>query len=146
MKLRAIFLALVGKSVCRLSLVLLNPLGHESWFSCCKDDFVRIYEVLKAKAATMREITRYFTQKTVHLAMRCFNYAWENMLESKQVQRPIIDRLAATFASGAFDEVNQVYQKIRAGFLQELLTHAHHCYVQSISDHQVRMLALGAFG
>ena len=88
----------------------------------------------------MREIAQYFVQKTVHVGVKCLSYAWMNMKESKQKERPIIDRLAGN------SHVDDVFEALRTGFLKELLWHAQHAYVSCISDHGNRMHQLGCFG
>ena len=62
------------------------------------------------------------------------------MKESKAVQRPIIDKLAAN------SDVDEVFEPLRRGFLKEFLWHAQHAYTCCISDHALRMHHLGAFG
>ena len=98
----------------------------------------RVYQVLKGKAASMREVSLYFVRKTVHMAIKCLEYAWSNMLQSKTTQRPIIDRL-----SGDSDS-NQVFESIRRGFRTELLRHAHKAYKSCMEDHAGLMHKLGA--
>ena len=98
----------------------------------------RVYQVLKGKAASMREVSLYFVQKTVHMAIKCLEYAWSNMLHSKKTMLPIIDRL-----SGNSDS-NQVFESIRRGFRQELLRHAHKAYMSCMDDHAGLMHKLGA--
>ena len=101
----------------------------------------RVYQVLKGKAASMREVSLYFVRKTVHMAIKCLAYAWINLLQrSKRFlpSLPIIDRLCRNSDS------DQVFQSIRRGFRTELLRHAHKAYMSCMEDHAGLMHKLGA--
>ena len=98
----------------------------------------RVYQVLKGKAASMREVSLYFVRKSVHMAIKCLEYAWSNMLQSKTTQLPIIDRLSGN------SDFNQVFESIRRGFRTELLRHARKAYMSCMEDHAGLMHKLGA--
>ena len=90
-------------------------------FMFLDDELTRVLKVLQIKAAKLREIALYFVQKTSHMQMMCFSYAWSNMLRKKQF-RPFIESLAAVAGE------DRVYETLRLGFHKQLLVHAQKAY------------------